>query len=441
MNNLVNSALSALSEGRRHLYELAEKLRSTPELGFFEVNTAEMLAAELEGAGVRVIRGLALTGLRAEVGPPGAPAIALLADMDALPTQGAPGGTAHSCGHHAQMAVLAAIFKVLAAAGLPDREKVRLLFIASPAEEYVDLGRRMELRERGKIRYLSGKQEMIRLGVLDDVEVVLKYHSMADSPARKATVNGRLNGFMAKRAEFIGRAAHAGAHPEEGVNALNAASLALQAIHAQRETFVDADHVRVHPILSEGGTVVNSVPARAVLETYIRAASHKAIMDAAAKVDRALCAGALAVGASLRLQNTPGYQAFHPSPALGSLLGEAAEAVIPAGDIDFEDSSYASDDIGDVACLLPTCQLGYSGFGGTIHSSDFAPYDPQRAYFEPAAILLRLTCTLAENGGAKATSIRKDFLPQFSKADYLASLDAQFSEKLFDGSRPGFKVS
>ncbi|MGB4585967.1 MAG: hypothetical protein WBH66_02830, partial [Rectinemataceae bacterium] len=86
MNNLVNSALSALSEGRRHLYELAEKLRSTPELGFFEVNTAEMLAAELEGAGVRVIRGLALTGLRAEVGPPGAPAIALLADMDALPT-------------------------------------------------------------------------------------------------------------------------------------------------------------------------------------------------------------------------------------------------------------------------------------------------------------------------------------------------------------------
>ncbi|MDP2791514.1 MAG: amidohydrolase [Rectinemataceae bacterium] len=440
MNDDVNSALSALTEGQSYLFDLAERLRSTPELGFFEAKTAEMLAAELEGMGARVERGLACTGLRAEVGPPGAPAIALLADMDALPTQGAPGGTAHSCGHHAQMAVLAAVFKALVEVDLPGREKVRLLFIASPAEEYVDLGRRMELRERGEIRYLSGKQEMIRLGVFDDASVVLKYHSMADSPARKATVNGTLNGFMAKRAEFIGQAAHAGAHPEDGINALNAASIALQAIHAQRETFVDSDHVRVHPILSEGGTVVNSVPARAVLETYIRAANHAAIMDAAAKVDRALCAGALAVGASVRIRNTPGYQPFRPSPALGSLLGEAAKALLPASAIDFEDSSYASDDIGDVACLLPTCQLGYSGFCGTIHNSDFAPADPSRAYFEPAAILLRLACALAENGGAKAASIREEFQPQFSKADYLASLDAQFSKRFFDGSHPGFKT-
>ncbi|PKL06952.1 MAG: amidohydrolase [Spirochaetae bacterium HGW-Spirochaetae-9] len=440
MNDTVNSALSALSEGRRHLFDLAERLRASPELGFFEVKTAAMLAAELEGMGARVERGLALTGLRAEVGPPGAPAIALLADMDALPTQGAPGGTAHSCGHHAQMAILAAVFKALVAVYLPGREKIRLLFIASPAEEYVDLGRRMELRESGTIRYLSGKQEMIRLGVFDDVSVVLKYHSMADSPVRKATVNGTLNGFMAKRAEFIGKAAHAGAHPEDGVNALNAASLALQAIHAQRETFVDSDHVRVHPILSEGGTVVNSVPARAVLETYIRAATHEAIMDAAIKVDRALCAGALAVGASLRIRSTPGYQAFHPSPAMGNLLGEAAKTLLPASAIDFEDASYASDDIGDVACLLPTCQLGYSGFCGTIHNADFAPTDSERAYFEPAAILLRLTCTLAENGGAKAASIRKEFQPHFSKTDYLASLDAQFSERFFDGSTAGFKT-
>lgn len=440
MNTILDEALSRLEDNRAWLFDFAQRLRSTPELGFFEVKTAEMLAAELEGMGARVERGLALTGLRAELGPPGAPAIVLLADMDALPTQGAPGGTAHSCGHHAQMAVLAAVFKALAAMNLPGREKVRLLFIASPAEEYVDLGRRMELRERGEISYLSGKQEMIRLGVFDDASVVLKYHSMADSPARKATVNGTLNGFMAKRAEFIGQAAHAGAHPEDGVNALNAASLALQAIHTQRETFVDADHVRVHPILSEGGTVVNSVPARAVLETYIRAAHHAAIMDAAAKVDRALCAGALAVGASLRIRNTPGYQAFHPSPALGALLGEAAKAVIPARDIDFKDSSYASDDIGDVACLLPTCQLGYSGFFGTIHNADFVPTDPERAYFEPAAIFLRMACVLAEKGGMRAASIRKEFLPQFAKADYLASLDARFSERFFDGSQPDFKV-
>ena len=76
-----------------------------------------------------------------------------------------------------------------------------------------------------------------------------------------AAVNGSLNGFLAKRAIFTGKAAHAGASPEDGINALSAASLALQAIHAQRDTFRDADHIRVHPILTEGGTVVNSVPA------------------------------------------------------------------------------------------------------------------------------------------------------------------------------------
>ena len=112
---------------------------------------------------------------------------------------------------------------------------------------------RLGLRAEGKIRFLSGKQEMIRLGVLDDACVALKYHSMSDTPERVATINGTLNGFIAKRASFLGRSAHAGAWPEKGINALNAASLALLAIHAQRETFRDDDHIRVHPVMKSGG--------------------------------------------------------------------------------------------------------------------------------------------------------------------------------------------
>ena len=241
--------------------------------------------------------------------------------------------------------------------------------------------------------------------------------------------------------EFIGKAAHAGAHPEEGINALGAATLALQAIHAQRETFVDSDHIRVHPILSEGGTVINSIPARAVLETYIRGASHGAVLGVAAKVDHAFCAGALAMGASVRIRNTPGYQAFRPSPALGEVLGEAAKEVVVAERIDFEDRSYASDDIGDVACLVPTCQLGFSGFRGTIHASDFSPIDPERAYFEPAEILLRTAASLGQEGGRGAKVIHDDFIPKFSKVEYLASLDALFSENLFSGNQIMFAAS
>lgn len=438
MNDILHTALIRLEGNREWLFGMAEKFRATPELGFFEHRTADILALELEAMGARVSTGLARTGVRAELGPPGAPAILLLADMDALPTEGAPGGVMHSCGHHAQMAVLLAVFRTLAETDLPVRERVRILFVGSPAEEYVDLERRLELRARGEITYLSGKQEQIRLGLFDDATVVLKYHSMADSPDREATVNGTLNGFMAKRAEFTGRAAHAGAQPHLGINALGAAMLALQGIHAQRETFRDEDHIRIHPILTEGGTVVNSVPARAVLQTYVRGASHAAVADAAAKVDRALCAGALAMGASVRISNTPGYQAFNPSPAMGEALGAAARTVLDATRIDFDDHAYASDDIGDVACLIPTCQLGYSGFCGTIHSADFIPADSDRAYFKPAEILLRTVVDLAADGGRRALSIKEGFVPAFSKSDYLASLDSMFSERSFSGSALGF---
>ena len=433
MDKRQDSIISGLRDDSAGLYDLAERLRKTPELGFFEFGTAKILLAELEGTGARVQSGISRTGIWAELGDPGAPALVLLADMDGLPTQGASGGVAHSCGHHAQMTVMLSAFKALARAGIAETSGLRLVFAASPAEEYVDLLRRLELREKKEIVYLSGKQEMIRRGFLGGNCLVLKYHSMSDSPQRLATINGTLNGFLSKRAVFTGRTAHAGACPEAGINALSAASLALQAIHAQRDTFKDADHIRVHPILTEGGTVVNSVPGRAVIETYVRGASHGAVMDAAVKVDRALRAGALALGASLDISNRPGYEAFHPSPALGEILGKAARESVPESAIDFHDFSSASDDIGDVACLVPTCQLAVSGFSGTIHSADFIPSEPERAYLIPTQSLARTVLLLAEDGGKEARRIIGEFRPEFGVEAYLASLDALFTGFSYPG--------
>ena len=52
---------------------------------------------------------------------------------------------------------------------------------------------------------------------------------------------------------FLGRAAHAGFAPEQGINALNMAELAMNNIHALRETFRDEDKVRVSIVIKEGG--------------------------------------------------------------------------------------------------------------------------------------------------------------------------------------------
>lgn len=416
--------------------ELADRLAAVPETGFNEQAAAAILAAELTSLGLAPETGLALSGVRATAGPAGAPEIILLADMDALPTAGAPGGVMHSCGHHAQMAVMLAAFGALVRSGAPDREGFRLTFLTSPAEEYVELERRLELRASGRIRYLSGKQELIRLGAFSGAACVLKYHSAENAPDRRGNVNSAMNGFVAKKAVFTGKAAHAGAQPDRGVNALGAATLALQAIHAQRETFRDDDHVRVHPILREGGTIVNTVPDRAVIETYVRGANHQAIADASAKVDRAFAAGAIAMGASVRIIDTPGYQPFNPSPEVGDVLYRAACEIAPPDMIRFQGRGFASDDIGDVASLVPTAQLEWSGFSGTIHSSAFEACDPERAYGEPALILALAAFDLGADGGARARAARAAFTPAFAEADYFRALDTRFSERNIEWAPP-----
>lgn len=418
-----------LSELEPWTIELASRLASCPELGFREDRTRKILAQALAFPGCRLKTDIALTGLVAETGDPGAPGIYLVADIDAILTSGVAGSVAHSCGHHAQMAVMCTVFKALAMAGIPEKEGVRFVFVGTPAEEYLEMEYRLSLREAGSIQFLSGKQEMIRLGVFDTALVVLKYHSMPDSQGCRATVNGTLNGFIAKRASFIGKSAHAGAWPEKGINALNAASIAMLAIHAQRETFRDDDHIRVHPVMKSGGMTVNTVPDLAILETYVRGASFDAILDAQSKVDRALAAGAVAVGGTVKIENMPGYQPFRPDPALGAVLGRAAQTVVNKDEIDFEDRSFASDDIGDVASLVPTCQLGYAGFSGSIHGPDFLVADPIRAFIEPARILAFTACSLAGSGAAEALKIHEAFRPVFTRDEYCSSMEKLFSVK------------
>jgi amidohydrolase len=427
----------AVKTDAARIIALGERFRAIPEPGFREFKTAELAAEELRAVGAAVETGLAVTGVRGTVGPEGAPEVILVADMDGLLTTGLPGsapgesrsGMAHSCGHGAQMAVMLSVFRALALSGIAEREGVRLVFLGAPAEEYNDLDYRLALRGKGAIRLFSGKQELIALGAFERAAAVLKYHSMSDEPGRIATVNGTLNGFMAKRATFIGVPAHSGAWPERGVNALNAAMVAQMAIHTQRETFRDDDHIRVHPILREGGSVVNTVPERAVMETYVRGASFDAIASAAAKVDRALAAGAVAVGAKVRIENMPGYLPFRPSPAMGEYLGRAVLAHVEEKLVDFHDASFASDDIGDVASVAPVCQLGFGGFSGTIHGADFHPYDTERAYVLPVMILADTAVSLMEGHGAGALAVRASFTPQWDRNGYVAAVESFFSDR------------
>src|SRR5437016_4332817 len=126
-------------------------------------------------------------------------------------------------------------------------------------------------------------------------------------------------------------APHAGGAPHAGVNALYAANVALLAINAVRETFRDEDTVRVHPILTHGGSQVNVIPAEARLETYVRGRTLEAIRDASVRVDRALRAGALALGATVEIETLPGYLPLRCDPVMAETFRASADVMFGAG--------------------------------------------------------------------------------------------------------------
>ena len=177
-----------------------------------------------------------------------------------------------------------------------------------PAEEFIDVEERLGRVAKGEIEFMLGKQELVAKGHFDDVDMAMMIHTGSGAAGKtRSAVAQSSNGAVVKQIRFIGRAAHAGGAPQLGINALSAAMIALNAIHAQRESLWDKDTVRIHPIITKGGDAVSVVPAEVTMETFVRGGSLEAIVDANRKVDRCLRAGAMAMGAEVEIHTIPGY--------------------------------------------------------------------------------------------------------------------------------------
>ena len=187
--------------------------------------------------------------------------------------------------------------------------------------------------------------------------------------------------WMSKLVKFTGLAAHAGGAPHAGINALNAANIALTAIHAQRETFRDEDTIRVHPIITQGGVAVSSVPADVRMETFVRGRTTEAFMSASRKVDRALRAGAMAVGGGVTITTLPGYLPIRTDEALEDLYRENAGTLVGQDQVVEMGHRSGSTDMGDVSQVCPAihpyvaiCDPGEAG----IHQRRFAEMAAER---------------------------------------------------------------
>ncbi|HSL92003.1 MAG TPA: M20 family metallopeptidase [Candidatus Limnocylindrales bacterium] len=318
------------------------------ELGLKEFRTSRTLAGFLEERGFRVERGIAgmETAFRAEyVFGKGKPAVAFLCEMDALP------GLGHACGHNVVGVSSACAAAALAAFGADRFRSGRIVTLGTPAEE---MG--------------YGKARMAEQGVFRGIDAAMMVHPSS----RRHVAKGYL-ALHKIRFTYLGKASHAAAYPEHGINALDGVLLLFQGTAALRQHLPET--VRVHGIVTEGGRAPNIIPERAQAYFYVRGENDAELADAVRRVKECARGAAKATGCRLRMEEGPytlSEMKVNPVLADGyrraiALLG-LPESGAPA------DKNRGSSDIGNVSQVVPTIQPNVPISGGEkaeIHTRSF----------------------------------------------------------------------
>ncbi|MCH7841741.1 MAG: amidohydrolase [Chloroflexi bacterium] len=438
--DLKRRAAEIIDSKADELTALAKTILKNPEPGFREVKTAMLVAQQFGALGMQPRSGLGVTGVRADAsGTSPGPTVAVLGELDSLivsdhPHANPDTGAAHACGHHCQIAMMLGAAMALTNSDVLTSLAGRIAFMAVPAEEYIEIEFRNGLREQGKIEFLGGKAEFVRLGEFDDVHLAMMLHTTSNPAEKLMCISNTNNGTVAKRIQFIGRASHAGGAPHLGINALNAAMMAMTAINFNRETFRDEDSIRVHPIITKGGEAVSAVPADVRMETFVRGRTLEAIMDANAKVDRALKAGAMAVGAQVKIQTIPGYMPLQQNKAMAEIFRANAAVLVGEENVGYVDHRGGSTDMGDISHLMPVIHPYVGGATGLGHGATYLIEDYSLAVIKGAKALAYTVIDLLADYASQGNNIVGDQRPDMSIPEYLKFMRDLASEEVFDGA-------
>lgn len=416
---------------------LSQEVLEHPETGYRETATAARMADRFTAMELSYQDGLALTGVKARMsGRSSRRTVAVLGELDSLivpdhPHADPATGAAHACGHNAQLASMYG-----AGLGLKtviDQLDGDVVLFAVPAEECIEIDYRLDRRDNGDIEFLLGKAELLARGAFDDIDLALITHTSQRPEKPHVSVAGGANGSLVKRVRFQGIAAHAGATPWQGVNALKAATLAIAGIDAQRDTFRDVDAVRVSQILTSGGVAVSAVPADARMELMIRANNVEAMADASAKVDRALRGAAMTLGAEVHIRTFGAYLPLHADTPLAELTYRNCAALLGPGAVEIDGGpTGGSTDMGDLGRVMPVVHpMASTGNSASLHGRAYYVTDHVAAAVQPAKFMAMTVVDLLVNGAAEAQRVIAESGPKLSRDEYLSLRRGLDSEEVW----------
>lgn len=431
MNEHYKKYINFIQDNRALILNAFDYIWQNPEIGYKEWKTSTFLEEQFKALGYKVNLAGNIPGFIAEIdtGRPG-PKVAIIGELDALLCETHPEANkethaVHACGHLIQTSAMLGVAAALKQKGALEYLSGSVRFMAVPAEETIDLEFRNQLIKKGQIKYVAGKLEFMYRGMFDDVDMAIMFHADTDNnPVKLFKILGGMDGCITKHIEYEGVAAHAGGAPYKGVNALYAANLGINACNALRETFQEKDYVRYHPIITSGGSAANAIPDLVKMDTYVRAASFETMLEINKKIDRALAASAAAMGANVRITDTPGNLPLHCSEQLNRLCEEVIGEIFGYQSISHIQWDTQSSDIGDISSLIPTIQPLCMGASGNQHGDDYKIADKDRCVINPAKVMTCMIFELLKEGAALAEEIKKTYQPVFpDKQTYFKQID------------------
>ncbi|MGE5542727.1 MAG: M20 family metallopeptidase [Bacillota bacterium] len=326
------------------LTALAERIFENPELSLEEHKASEWLAGFLENRGFTVEKGVGgmPTAFKATYGR-GSPAVAVLCEYDALPEVG------HGCGHN-----LIAAMGVGAGAAVRaalDTHRGTIVVMGTPGEEAA-----------------GGKITLLENGQFKGIDAAMMVH-----PSSRTIVFRPSLAAVSMYITFKGKAAHAAGAPHEGINALEAMILTFTGINSLRQHL--REDVRIHGIITKGGSAPNVVPDHTEAEILVRAKSRSGLDEVVEKVRRCVQGAGLMTGARPAVELGLVYAERKDNPTMSGRFGKyIAELGMKPDDGPSLKGGLGSSDIGNVSQELPAIHPYVAIASGDVpgHTEEFA---------------------------------------------------------------------